>query len=402
MSTKRKRCVPACLIFLFMLCVMLPAAALAMEHSTAVSADAAWNDNDTVSALTISGGTAEEPIVITVTGTVTVNGMITIGPGTHVKFTGGGTLLRGAGYLDSLIEVSEGMLTLENVVLDGNKDNVSAEMALVNIISNGSMTMNDGAVLRNNRNTTRLPTYTGGGVRLYSNTGALVMNGGSITGNESACDGGGIHVHARNTVKSTFVMNGGSIAGNSAIIGYPDNPYAESGKGGGVSLFHNATFVMHGGTISGNSAEVAGSAIYGANGSAGPSTLTISPQADVAIAGSIVGESIVPVAVTPADGYPIVSVTVDGVLQSAASGGSYSIGTVAGSLEIVLARDNPPVAGEPWDGETSTQVEETDAAGNAGSGYYRISTGAQLAWLAQQVNAGQSFSGKTVLLTHDI
>ncbi len=58
-----------------------------------------------------------------------------------------------------------------------------------------------------------------------------------------------------------------------------------------------------------------------------------------------------------------------------------------------------------WDGITITPVEESDENGKAGLGYYIIHNGAELAWIAQQVNAGDSgnnFAGKTVLLANDI
>ena len=53
-------------------------------------------------------------------------------------------------------------------------------------------------------------------------------------------------------------------------------------------------------------------------------------------------------------------------------------------------------ATDPWDG-VSTVVVEPNA-----EGIYEISTGAQLAWLAQQVNNKNVFSGETVMLTADI
>lgn len=49
-----------------------------------------------------------------------------------------------------------------------------------------------------------------------------------------------------------------------------------------------------------------------------------------------------------------------------------------------------------WDGESTKEVEPND------KGIYEISTGAQLAWLAAQVNNKNVFSGKTVMLTADI
>lgn len=53
-------------------------------------------------------------------------------------------------------------------------------------------------------------------------------------------------------------------------------------------------------------------------------------------------------------------------------------------------------AADPWDG-TSTEKVVPNA-----EGIYEISTGAQLAWLAQQVNNKNVFSGETVMLTADI
>ncbi len=63
------------------------------------------------------------------------------------------------------------------------------------------------------------------------------------------------------------------------------------------------------------------------------------------------------------------------------------------------------VSAGAWDGKTVTPVEESDEKGKAGLGYYIIHNGAELAWVAQQVNAGDAgndFAGKTVLLANDI
>ena len=53
-------------------------------------------------------------------------------------------------------------------------------------------------------------------------------------------------------------------------------------------------------------------------------------------------------------------------------------------------------AAASWDGVSTVAVEPND------KGIYEISTGAQLAWLAAQVNNKNVFSGKTVMLTADI
>ena len=54
-------------------------------------------------------------------------------------------------------------------------------------------------------------------------------------------------------------------------------------------------------------------------------------------------------------------------------------------------------AGSKWDGET---VEEPESSGN----FYYITNASELAWIAQEVNAGHydGFSGKTIMLMNDI
>ncbi len=68
------------------------------------------------------------------------------------------------------------------------------------------------------------------------------------------------------------------------------------------------------------------------------------------------------------------------------------------SKSPVFASGNITVNGNynPWDG-VSTEAVTPNAAGE-----YEISTPAQLAWLAQQVNGGGNFAGQTVLLAEDI
>lgn len=50
---------------------------------------------------------------------------------------------------------------------------------------------------------------------------------------------------------------------------------------------------------------------------------------------------------------------------------------------------------DTWDGSTTTAITESNNT-------YEVYTGAQLAWVAQQVNSGNNFSGKTVTLMKDI
>ncbi|MCL2057327.1 MAG: Ig-like domain-containing protein [Oscillospiraceae bacterium] len=105
----------------------------------------------------------------------------------------------------------------------------------------GTLIMGDGITL------TRAEGYdgNGGGVRVATDGGKFIMNGGEISGNLASM-GGGVAIAPR----CTFEMNGGIIKNN--IAAYPDG-YANGG-GGGVSIESSAEFYMNGGTITGNKA----------------------------------------------------------------------------------------------------------------------------------------------------
>ena len=124
-------------------------------------------------------------------------------------------------------------LILEDIVIDGNKDNLSGSTASLVRVKDGTFTMNTGAILQNNR------AAYGGGVYI-EDPGTFVMNGGSISSN-TAEDGGGVH-----TAK-TINITGGTISGNAA-----------SQYGGGVYVNASGTIDIIGGIISGNTAAYGG------------------------------------------------------------------------------------------------------------------------------------------------
>ena len=202
------------------------------------------------------------PVTISVTQSFNITGTITIPAGRDITITSDAiirTLKRGLGVTDDLFTVeSEASLTMENITIDGNKDNyiiLNANGSLV--IVSGTFIMNNGTRLQNNRidgtnygggvHVQNHGTFTmtggtisgnsaryGGGVDVYDST--FTMTGGTISGNSATYDGGGVNVRY-----STFTVTGGAITGNSA------------GSGGGVNVFEG-TFNMSGGAISGNSA----------------------------------------------------------------------------------------------------------------------------------------------------
>jgi uncharacterized repeat protein (TIGR02543 family) len=159
---------------------------------------------------------------------------------TLVSSGGTRTLTRAATYTGVLLSIAgTAALTLEDLVLDGNRTAVTATGALVYGAVGAVLSITDGTVLRSN-----LSTISGGAVRMLAG-GELFMSGGEITGNSApgnttlAGKGGGIFT------ESPFIMSGGTIDGNS---GY---------AGGGVNV-QGTNFLMTGGSINGNQAYSAG------------------------------------------------------------------------------------------------------------------------------------------------
>jgi hypothetical protein len=116
---------------------------------------------------------------------------------------------------------SGGSLTLEGngsleLVIDGNKDAVTASGSLIEVFS-GKLTMNAGVTLKNNRD-----GDSSGGVYV-NGAGTFMMTGGEISKN--MVDGDGVCV----TYGGIFTMVGGTISGNTAVIG--GGPYIPSDTG---------------------------------------------------------------------------------------------------------------------------------------------------------------------------
>ena len=148
------------------------------------------------------------------------------------------TITRATSKIDSFFSLngSNKTLTLKNIVLDGNRDNVTATMTMI-YLEGGSFIMDSGAVIQNSR-------IDEGGNRAaaVSNLeGDFIMKPGSLIENAENIDkygsGGVVNI-------GTFIMEGGSISGSKGALA------------GGVYNYGNVT--IKGGTISGNTGEYAG------------------------------------------------------------------------------------------------------------------------------------------------
>ncbi|MDR0221786.1 MAG: S8 family serine peptidase, partial [Lachnospiraceae bacterium] len=157
-----------------------------------------------------------------------------------------------------LLTIASGAkLILEDIIVDGDKENFAENKApLVRISNGGALTMKDGVVLRNN------VAQTYGGVY---NLGTFTMTGGEVSGNAGSY-GGGVY-----NSSGTFTMTGGEISGNAG--NYGGGVYNSSGTftmtdgaisgntsdyGGGACNSGAGTFTMTGGAISGNTSDYGG------------------------------------------------------------------------------------------------------------------------------------------------
>ena len=133
-----KKFLSLALVFCMLFTVMMPASAavdgeeattLSTTISGTINSDAVWENGSTVSGVTLSGGTADDPIVITINGTVTVGGTIRLSPDviSYVVFKAGtddATLMRSADFTGQMF-YSEGVsgnfhtLNFEGITLDG-------------------------------------------------------------------------------------------------------------------------------------------------------------------------------------------------------------------------------------------------------------------------------------------
>ena len=153
-----------------------------------------------------------------------------------------------------------GTLTISNLTLDAG-----GRMTLIKVEAGGTLILEEGAVLKNCARSA------------ICNEGTLIMNGGSITGNDmqqkdSRPGNGGVF----NDVGAEFTMNGGSISGNGRIQTSEDTSingtYSTEGYAGGVTNL--GTFTMTGGEIRGNGCYSSGN-VKGAGGVNNLGTFTL-------------------------------------------------------------------------------------------------------------------------------
>ena len=143
-------------------------------------------------------------------------------------------------------------LTLKDITVDGGGDKTTATNPAIYVSRYGTLTLEDGAVLRNCKS----QYYAGGAVGLFAGTSELVMNGTARMEDNEADYGGGVYVA---NILAAFTMNGGTIANNTARK-YGGGVYCEANKQYGSN--DTAKINLNGGTITGNTAGIAGGGVY--------------------------------------------------------------------------------------------------------------------------------------------
>jgi len=169
--------------------------------------------------------------------------------------------------------IVNGTLRLENVILSGEYPIITANHGGIQVNVGGSLYMEAGSAVRNNRNTTG---SQGGGITVAGVDATFTMNDGEISGNSAFTAtvnqgvvggvfvqngavftmnngvihnnegrlGGGVTINSAATFAITdtqFIMTGGEIRNNTSTLG------------GGVNL-ERGTFTMNGGTVHNNTA----------------------------------------------------------------------------------------------------------------------------------------------------
>lgn len=257
---------------------LMPITALAVDATivtTAAELISVFTDGGT--AVLVSDITLTEPLVAASGKTVTLdlNGKtidrgLTEGPG---AFSGNVITVNGCLTLND--SIGSGRIT------GGRKDSFTGGGGIY-VAGTGALTMNGGSV---SGNTAEGNSVNGGIVGGYgggvyvAKDGSFTMSGGDISNNRSAGNGGGIYLEAN----SSLSMSNGSICDNTAAKG-GGGVYAEgtpftmdngtisgntaAGDGGGVAVVMGGIFTMNGGSISGNTAAVYGGGAYVFYGSA--------------------------------------------------------------------------------------------------------------------------------------
>ena len=162
---------------------------------------------------------------------------------------GGNSISRYKDFEGALINASNINLTITNTVIDGKKNPASQPLLVVE--NDATLNLGDGAVLQNNGDEDIRTSRSGGAVLVRGN---MTMDEGAVIRNNAAITGGGVSVLGGN-----FTMNGGLVDNNKTVPAA--KTYKDTSCGGGVCLSYDGTMTMNEGSISNNSAARSGGGV---------------------------------------------------------------------------------------------------------------------------------------------
>jgi DNA-binding CsgD family transcriptional regulator len=241
-------------IFLFILCVDLPAQVASRTDGVTVYYYASLRE---ALAATVEGASIDRPDEITLLADLVLDEPLTVADGRHIRLVAGGadrTIRRSANFIRFPVIWVNGdsaSLTLGKpgmeyeLIVDGGRLNsppIEAHTPLVAVSGPGSkLIMYDKVTLQNNKN-----TGTPAGTSYYENgSGVLIRTQGDITNRQAE-----------------FIMKGGTVRGNMNDV---QTPLAGAA---GVMISGFGIFTMEGGAIMNNTARTTGGGLgVGSRGS---------------------------------------------------------------------------------------------------------------------------------------
>lgn len=192
--------------------------------------------------------TVKEIIVV---NTLTVSGDLSLA-GTNA------VIKRYEGFKGYLMRVNSGeSASLSYITLDGNSAQAQAEKSLIQLSSDSTLNIQEGAILQNNQIIAIRNTATEGGA-IQAQSATINMTGGSINNNQ-AVYGGGIYL-----AHSTLNFSGGEVSDNLAPLCIDNGltPTQYYSAGGGILAAKGSSIYMSGeARVSGNQAAEIGGGI---------------------------------------------------------------------------------------------------------------------------------------------
>ena len=184
---------------------------------------------------------------ITLNGNGT-NSRINVNLNGHLIMKEGSSIINMAPQSTGIQGISGGVISIINgtFAMHGGiiENNISTHNGSVNVTRpEGTFVMYDG-IIRNNHSNHNSHSNGGAGVSIAG--GTFIMHDGIIEGNTALSSGGGVLVRAQ-VENGTFIMNGGIIRDNRANGNSLDD-------GGGGVFIHGGIFTMNDGIIEGNTA----------------------------------------------------------------------------------------------------------------------------------------------------